>query len=108
MSQASQGRRKFSAEFKTATILEAIKGEKSIAQICRERNIKDTLYYKWRDQFEQGVAVIFGATPLNQQMQQQALRIAELERLVGQLTLENSVLKKVQPLRPSHTPKSDA
>ena len=108
MSQVSQGRRKFSPEFKQATVMEAIKGEKSIAQICRERNIKDSLYYKWRDQFEQGVAVIFGATPLNQQVQQQAMRIGELERLVGQLTLENSVLKKVQYLRPSHATRSEA
>lgn len=40
-------RRTFSAEFKLDTVMEGIRGKKSIAQICRERGIKDSLYYKW-------------------------------------------------------------
>jgi len=36
-------RRKFSAEFKLDTVLEGIRGEKSIAEICRERDITDSL-----------------------------------------------------------------
>jgi len=45
-------RRKFSAEFKLDTVLEGIRGEKSIAEICRERDITDSLHYKWRDVFK--------------------------------------------------------
>ena len=43
--------RTFSADFKLDTVMEGFRGEKSIAQICRERGIKDVLYYKWRDTF---------------------------------------------------------
>jgi transposase-like protein len=44
-------RRAFSAQFKLETVLEGLRGEKSNAQICRERDITDSLYYKWRDEF---------------------------------------------------------
>jgi transposase-like protein len=43
-------RREFSAQFKLETVLEGLRGEKSVAQICRERDITDSLYYKWRDE----------------------------------------------------------
>ena len=39
-------RRKFSKDFKLDTVMEGLRGEKSIAQICRERDITDSLYYK--------------------------------------------------------------
>ena len=39
-------------------VLEGLRGEKSVAQICRERNITESLYYKWRDAFlERGVSL---------------------------------------------------
>jgi transposase-like protein len=92
----SKPRRQFSAEFKLETVLEALRGEKTIAQICRERDIKDSLVYKWREHFEQHAAEVFGEGGTDQRYQAQAARIAELERVLGQLTLENAVLKKVQ------------
>jgi transposase-like protein len=77
-------RRKFSKDFKLDTVMEGIRGEKSIAQICRERNITDSLYYKWRDIFIENAEEIFED------------RIAELERMVGRLTMENDILKKAK------------
>ena len=103
----SKVRRQFSAQYKLETVLEAIRGEKSIAQICRERNIKDSLYYKWRELFEQHALEVFGETKADQRYQEQANRIAELERILGQVTLENAVLKKAQNLRATHLRKSD-
>ena len=49
-------RRTYSTEYKLDTVMEGIQREKSLAQICRERGIKDTLYYKWRDVFIERVA----------------------------------------------------
>jgi hypothetical protein len=37
--------RQFTAQFKLETVLEEVKGEKSIAQICRERQVTDSLMY---------------------------------------------------------------
>jgi len=50
-------RREFGAQFKLETVLEGLRGERSIAQLCRERNITDSLYYKWRDEFLAGAVV---------------------------------------------------
>ena len=50
---ARKSRRKFSAEFKLDTVIEGLRGEKSIAQICRERDISDSLYHKWKALFQE-------------------------------------------------------
>jgi hypothetical protein len=41
----AQKRRKFTAQFKFETVMEVLRGEKSVAQLCRERDITETLYY---------------------------------------------------------------
>lgn len=51
-------RRNFTAQFKFETVMEGLRGEKSVAQICRERDLTESLYYKWRDALvERGVQV---------------------------------------------------
>jgi len=92
----SKQRRVYSAEFKLEAVLEGLRGEKPIAQICRERSIKDTLYYKWREQFQRRAAEIFVDGGRQQVDEAQEAQIAELERAVGRLTLENEALKKAQ------------
>lgn len=88
-------RRTYSAEFKLDTVMEGLQGKKSVAQICRERGIKDTLYYKWRDIFIERAAEIY-ANSGSQEQQEKDERIAELERMVGKLALENEALKKAK------------
>ena len=88
-------RRKFSKDFKLDTVMEGLRGEKSIAQICRERNITDSLYYKWRDIFIENAEEIFEDRRENQKEENED-RIAELERMVGRLTMENDILKKAK------------
>jgi len=92
---SSKKRRTYSAEFKLDTVMEGLQGKKTIAQICRERGIKDTLYYKWRDIFLERSAEIF-ATPGSKENQEKAERIAELERMIGKLAMENEILKKAK------------
>jgi transposase-like protein len=90
-------RRTFSAEFKLDTVIEGLRGEKTIAQICREREITDSLYYKWRDQFyDRAVEIFTDGRQTAQQTNDLEDRNAELERLVGRLTLENEILKKAR------------
>jgi transposase-like protein len=75
--------------------MEGIRGEKPVTQIGRERNITDSLYYKWRDQFKEHAPEIF--TRQDQQSQavsEMETRIADLERMVGKLAMENEILKK--------------
>jgi len=90
-------RREFSAEFKLETVLEGVRGEKSVAQICRERDITDSLYYKWRDEFNQNAAKLF-ADKRRTGTDESAERVAELERLVGRLTMALEIAKKASGL----------
>jgi len=87
--------RQFSAQFKLDTVLEVLRGEKAIAQICRERQVTDWLVYKWRQEFlEKAPGLFQGKQTATSVQSDQAERIAELEGLVGQLTMENALLKK--------------
>jgi transposase len=90
-------RREFSAQFKLETVLEGLHGEKSVAQICRERDITDSLYYKWREEFMQNAPNIF-TDKRRQGTDESAERVAELERLVGRLSLELEIAKKASGL----------
>ena len=87
--------RQFSAQFKLETVMETLRGEKPIAQICRDRQVTDSLVYKWRQEFLEKAPSVFESKQMAASTQSdQAERIAELERLVGQLTMENALLKK--------------
>jgi len=88
-------RRTYSSDFKLDTVMEGIRGEKSVAQICRERGIKDVLYYKWRDIFIERAAEIFESQKNTAQKDKEE-RVAELERMIGKLALENEILKKAK------------
>jgi len=92
----AQKRRKFSAEFKLDTVMEGLRGQKSIAQICRERDITEPLYYQWKQRFEDQALQIFADQRQRPASDDQEQRIAELERMVGRLTMENEILKKAR------------
>ena len=96
-------RRSYSHQFKAELVLEALKGEKSAAQICRERSISHDLLTRWRRQFLERAPQVFtdGASGSQQQV-----RIADLERLVGQLTMELELSKKISTLLSSRYSKS--
>ena len=76
----SKTRRQFTSEFKLECVLDIISGRKRPVEICSEHQISDALLSKCRQHFMDNAATLF---------------IAELERLVGQLTLELSASKKV-------------
>lgn len=93
----SKKRRNFTAQFKLETVLDGLRGEKTVAQICRERDITESLYYKWRDAFFERATDIF-ADQRGPQRDEQAERMAELERLAGKQALELEILKKAGSL----------
>ncbi len=86
-------RRQFTPEFKLECVLDIISGRKRPVEICSEHQISDALLSKWRQHFMDNAATLFVAEQ-NRKSASNA-RIAELERLVGKLTLELSASKKV-------------
>jgi transposase len=85
-------RRIFSPEFKVRVILELISGEKGLMQASREYGIKDTVLSRWKQEFLERATQIF-EQPQNDHHDQE--RIAELERMVGRLTMQLDMAKKV-------------
>jgi transposase-like protein len=88
-------RRVYTAKFKVDVVLAALKGEKTAAQMCREHSIGQDLLSRWRQQFLAGAPQVFTQEAIHSAEQ---VRIAELERLVGQLTMELDVSKTLSAL----------
>jgi transposase-like protein len=84
-------RRKFSAEFKAKLVLEILSGRSRVAALARRHQIKDKLIYEWRNQALEKLPQVFSQK--DSQLDAEA-QIADLERLVGQLTIEKEALKK--------------
>jgi transposase-like protein len=87
--------RTFTATFKAQVVLDLLTGAKTMAHICREHNLKDQVVRRWKTEFLNRAETIFGGDAARQQHLE---RIAELERLVGRLTMELEVAKKASQL----------
>lgn len=88
----SKPRRQFSAEFKVRVVLEMISGEKGLMQASREYGIKDTVLSRWKQEFLERSPQVFETAS---KVDTQGERIAELERMVGRLTMQLDMAKKV-------------
>jgi transposase len=91
-------RRKFSPEEKIRIVLEGLRGEESISEICRREGITSGLYYRWSKAFlEAGKKRLKGDTEREAStVEVTALRDenTELKQLVAELSLKYRVLKK--------------
>ncbi len=88
----SRKRRSFSAEFKAKAVLELITGKKGLAEASREYSLKDTVLSRWKQEFLLNATHLFEQP---QEVQEKDARIAELERMVGRLTMQIELQKKV-------------
>ena len=90
-------RRQHSAKFKFEVVMTMLHGEQTVADVCRQYDITESLAYKWRDQFlEQAPGIFKDQRQKDQAAADKEARIAELERLVGRLTLEKEILEKAE------------
>src|SRR5436189_3683475 len=90
-------RRQFTAEEKIRIVLEGLRGEDSIAELCRREGIVQNLYYRWsKDFLEAGKKRLAGDTARAATSDEvKDLRHASaLKEVVAELTLENRLLKK--------------
>ena len=83
-------RRLFTKEFKLQVVREVQAG-KSVAQAAREHQLHPNTILQWRKLHQQYAEQAFAG---NGQTYKAEARVAELERLLGQLTAENALLKK--------------
>jgi transposase len=93
-----QTRRKFTAEEKIRIVLEGLKGEASIAELCRREGIVANLYYRWsKDFLEAGKKRLQGDT-VREASSSEVVTLRQeaeqLKQLVAELSLKNRLLKK--------------
>ena len=93
-----QTRRHFSAEDKIRIVLDGLRGEDSIAELCRKEGIAQSLYYTWSKEFmEAGKRRLAGDTAraaTTGEVQDLRREARTLKECVADLTLENRLLKK--------------
>ena len=91
-------RRRFSAEDKIRIVLDGLRGEDSIAELCRREGIVQNLYYRWSKEFlEAGKKRLAGDTvreASSDEVKDLRRQAGALKEVVAELTLENRLLKK--------------
>ncbi len=91
-------RRKYSAEEKIRIVLEGLRGEKSITDLCRKEGIHPGIYYKWSKAFlEAGKQRLTGDTfreAGSEEVSELRAENEELKQLAAELSLKNRKLKK--------------
>ena len=91
-------RKHHSAEEKIRVVLEGLRGEYSIAELCRREGIAESLYYSWSKEFlEAGKKRLAGDTAraaTSGEVKDLRREVRDMKVLVADLTLENRLLKK--------------
>ena len=91
-------RRHYSAEEKIRIVLESLRGEDSIAELCRREGINSNVYYRWSKEFlEAGKKRLSGDTvreATSDEVKQLRTEATALKETLAELLMENRVLKK--------------
>ena len=91
-------RRQYSAEEKIRIVLEGLRGEESIAELCRKEGINQNLYYRWSKEFlEAGKKRLAGDTvreASSDEVKSLRSQAAQLKEALAETLIENRMLKK--------------
>ncbi len=93
-----QTRKKYTAEEKIRIVLEGLRGETPITELCRREGINSNLYYRWSKEFleagKQRLAVNTIREADSGEVKELKSENEQLKQLVAELSLKNRVLKK--------------
>jgi len=91
-------RRRFSAEEKIRIVLEGLRGEETIAELCRKEGIAQNLYYRWSKEFlEAGKKRLAGDVvreASSDEVKDLRAEARQLKEALAEITIENRLLKK--------------
>jgi transposase len=91
-------RRKYSAEEKIRIVIEGLRGEDSIAELCRREGINSNVYYRWSKEFmEAGKKRLAGDVvreATTDEVKQLRAEAAALKEALAEQLMENRLLKK--------------
>lgn len=81
-------RRQWTEKEKFEVILEGLRGEVTISELCNHYGIQQSQYYAWRDLFLKNGSKVFTLSKQNKHEQQLENKIQKMHRVIGELTLE--------------------
>lgn len=87
--------RSFTPEFKARIVLQVLTGTKTTAQVCREHQLSEQLVSQWKKQLLARASQAFSE---GRDRSVAEARVAELERMIGHLTMELEAAKKASGL----------
>ncbi len=91
-------RKKYSAEEKIRIVLEGLRGEESIAELCRKEGLNPNVYYRWSKEFmEAGKKRLAGDTvreATSDEVKELRAETSALKETLGEVVMENRLLKK--------------
>ena len=87
------GKRQHSSQFKVKVVLEALRGEETVAVLASRHEVHPTQINKWKKQLLEALPGVFGREAGRQEREEGVLR-DRLYRQIGELQVENSWLKK--------------
>src|SRR3954452_16639471 len=83
--------RKFTAQQKTEIVLASLRGPKTMAELCREHDIAESLLRKWREQFLAAGAERLQGKTERTEADELRRQVARLERALGRKTMEAEI-----------------
>ena len=91
-------RKQYGAEDKIRIVIEGLRGDMSVAELCRKEGISQSLYYKWSKEFlEAGKSRLAGDTKRNAdgtEVKEMRQENEQMKLLIAELSLKNRILKK--------------
>jgi transposase len=91
-------RKKYSSEDKIRIVIEGLRGEMTVAELCRKEGISQSLYYKWSKEFlEAGKQRLAGNTKRQAdsgEVKEMRQENEQMKLLIAELSLKNRILKK--------------
>jgi len=96
-------RKTYTAEFKVKVVLESMQRDTTLEQVCQRFGVSKSMVHRWREEFKAKASTIF----LDKRNPAQKAMSAgykpgespdDLKKLIGDLTVQNEILKKVQGL----------
>ena len=87
--------RTWTVQQKLEIVLAGLRGDRSIAELCREHQISENLYYTWRDKLLDGGAERLSGKEERAELVELRKRVCELERTLGRKTYELEIAGKL-------------
>jgi transposase len=84
--------RSWTVQQKLAIVLAGLRGDRPVAEVCREHQISETLYYSWRDKLLEGGAERLSGKEERTEVAELRKRVRDLERTLGRKTYELEIL----------------